>query len=174
MEHAVPLVARGLARPPAEPRRGLRGDGLAAGALVRGDEDEGDGLAREVLGIVPRQVRDVERDAVARAQGARELVREPARGARLRAEEDLAADDRGGGGLGGVGGVGGRRRARGGGRGGGGGGAIETAVAREEEASETTARRAGSVATPSPPADAREWDPPMATERATRRRPSES
>ena len=53
-------------------------------------------------------------------------------------------------------------------------GAIETAVAREEDASETTARRAGSVATPSPPADAREWDPPMATERATRRRPSES
>ena len=101
-------------------------------------------------------------------------MREPARGARLRAEEDLAADDRGGVGSGASGASGGAdaRAAEAGA--GAEAGAIETAVAREEEASETTARRAGSVATPSPPADAREWDPPMATERATRRRPSES
>ena len=89
VQHPEPLVPGALGRPLAEPLGGV-GRGGAVGGLVRGENHEHDVLLDQVLRVVVRHVHHVEVDVVSGAEGVGELVRQPARGARLRSVQDLA------------------------------------------------------------------------------------
>mmetsp|Transcript_148 Transcript_148/g.530 ORF Transcript_148/g.530 Transcript_148/m.530 type:complete len:678 (-) Transcript_148:35-2068(-) len=89
VQHPEALIPRALGRPLAEPARGV-GRRRAVGGLVRAEHHERHLLLDQVLGVVVGEVRDLKVDAVPGTEGVGELVRQPARGTRLRSEQDPA------------------------------------------------------------------------------------